>query len=94
MREGCAVVVSPLIALMQDQVAALTEAGVNAAVLNSSLDAQAAYQTERDFTAGWLDLLYVPPAYLPTVKPRFCLHCGFRTVSPRPHQHHAQFCGS
>src|SRR5450759_3578528 len=59
MREGCAVVVSPLIALMQDQVAALTEAGVNAAVLNSSLDAQAAYQTERDFTAGWLDLLYV-----------------------------------
>ena len=47
MREGCAVVVSPLIALMHDQVAALTEAGVNAAVLNSSLDAQTAYQTEQ-----------------------------------------------
>jgi ATP-dependent DNA helicase RecQ len=69
MREGCAVVVSPLIALMQDQVAALTEAGVNAAVLNSSLDARAAYQTERDFTAGRLDLLYVAPERL--VTPRF-----------------------
>src|SRR5215212_6109435 len=49
MREGCAVIVSPLIALMQDQVAALTEAGVKAAVLNSSLDAEAAFATERDF---------------------------------------------
>ena len=69
MREGCAVVVSPLIALMQDQVAALTEAGVNAAVLNSSLDAQAADQTERDFAGGKLDLLYVAPERL--VTPRF-----------------------
>ena len=69
MREGCAVVVSPLIALMQDQVAALTEAGVNAAVLNSSLDAQTANQTERDFAAGKLDLLYVAPERL--VTPRF-----------------------
>ena len=69
MREGCAVVVSPLIALMHDQVAALTEAGVNAAVLNSSLDAQTAYQTERDFASGKLDLLYVAPERL--VTPRF-----------------------
>jgi len=69
MREGCAVVVSPLIALMHDQVAALTEAGVNAAVLNSSLDAQTAYQTERDFAGGKLDLLYVAPERL--VTPRF-----------------------
>jgi len=69
MREGCAVVVSPLIALMKDQVAALTEAGVNAAVLNSSLDAQTAYQTERDFARGKLDLLYVAPERLLT--PRF-----------------------
>jgi ATP-dependent DNA helicase RecQ len=69
LREGCAVVVSPLIALMQDQVAALTEAGVNAAVLNSSLDAQTAYQTERDFAGGKLDLLYVAPERLMT--PRF-----------------------
>ena len=69
MREGCAVVVSPLIALMQDQVAALLEAGVKAAVLNSSLDAKAAAQTERDFTGGKLDLLYVAPERLLT--PRF-----------------------
>jgi ATP-dependent DNA helicase RecQ len=69
LREGCAVVVSPLIALMQDQVAALREAGVSAAVLNSSLDTGAALQTERDFTAGALDLLYVAPERLMT--PRF-----------------------
>ena len=69
MREGCAVVVSPLIALMQDQVAALREAGVDAAVLNSSLDAQTAFGVERDFGAGRLDLLYVAPERLLT--PRF-----------------------
>jgi ATP-dependent DNA helicase RecQ len=69
MRDGCAVVVSPLIALMQDQVAALLEAGVKAAVLNSSLDAKTALQTERDFAGGKLDLLYVAPERLLT--PRF-----------------------
>jgi len=66
LRDGCAVVVSPLIALMQDQVAALREAGVNAAVLNSSLDAQTAAATEREFAAGKLDLLYVAPERLVT----------------------------
>jgi ATP-dependent DNA helicase RecQ len=69
MRPGTAIVVSPLIALMQDQVAALTEAGVSAAVLNSSLDASAAFQVQRDFAAGKLDLLYVAPERLMT--PRF-----------------------
>ena len=69
LRDGCAVVVSPLIALMQDQVAALTEAGVSAAVLNSSLDSATAYRTERDFTDGKFDLLYVAPERL--VTPRF-----------------------
>ena len=69
MREGCAVVISPLIALMQDQVAALNEAGVNAAVLNSALDAQAAHRTEQDFAHGKFDLLYVAPERLMT--PRF-----------------------
>jgi len=69
MREGCAVVVSPLISLMQDQVAALAEVGVKAAVLNSSLDAQRALQTERDLAAGKLDLVYVAPERL--VTPRF-----------------------
>ena len=66
LREGTAIVVSPLIALMQDQVAALREAGVAAAVLNSSLDGQQAYQVERDFAAGKLDLLYVAPERLMT----------------------------
>jgi ATP-dependent DNA helicase RecQ len=66
LREGTAIVVSPLIALMQDQVAALTEAGVAAAVLNSSLDAQEAYRVEREFAAGKLDLLYVAPERLMT----------------------------
>ncbi|HEX4328457.1 MAG TPA: DNA helicase RecQ [Burkholderiales bacterium] len=69
LREGTAIVVSPLIALMQDQVAALTEAGVAAAVLNSSLEAREAFQVERDFAAGKLDLLYVAPERLMT--PRF-----------------------
>src|ERR1700749_3423083 len=69
LREGTAIVVSPLIALMQDQVAALTEAGVGAAVLDSSLEAREAFQVERDFAAGKLDLLYVAPERLMT--PRF-----------------------
>ena len=69
LRDGCGVVVSPLIALMQDQVAALKEAGVSAAVLNSSLDGETAMRVEREFVAGKLDLLYVAPERL--VTPRF-----------------------
>ena len=69
LRPGCAVVVSPLIALMQDQVAALLEAGVSAAVLNSSLDARQAGQVEHRFAAGEYDLLYVAPERL--LSPRF-----------------------
>jgi ATP-dependent DNA helicase RecQ len=64
LREGCGVVVSPLIALMHDQVAALTEVGVAAAFLNSSLSGAAAAQVERDFLAGRLKLLYVAPERL------------------------------
>ena len=74
LRDGCAVVVSPLIALMQDQVAALREAGVNAAVLNSSLDAREAAQTERDFLAGQYNLLYVAPERLVTTRFLDLLH--------------------
>src|SRR5690242_21064848 len=47
LREGTAIVVSPLIALMQDQVAALRQLGVEAAFLNSSLDAAAQREVER-----------------------------------------------
>ena len=66
LREGCGIVVSPLIALMRDQVAGLTEAGVNAAVLNSTLSPQEANEVERRLIAGDLDLLYVAPERLLT----------------------------
>jgi ATP-dependent DNA helicase RecQ len=66
LREGCGIVVSPLIALMRDQVAGLIEAGVNAAVLNSTLSAQEAAEVERQLIAGDLDLLYVAPERLLT----------------------------
>jgi ATP-dependent DNA helicase RecQ len=66
MREGVGIVVSPLIALMQDQVAALHEAGVRAAFLNSTLDSQQAQAIERRARAGELDLLYLAPERLLT----------------------------
>jgi ATP-dependent DNA helicase RecQ len=66
LREGTGIVVSPLIALMQDQVDALAQAGVRAACLNSSLDAESASRVERQLLAGELDLLYVAPERLLT----------------------------
>jgi ATP-dependent DNA helicase RecQ len=63
-RDGCAVVISPLIALMQDQVSALLELGVRASFLNSTLAPGAARQVEEDFLAGTLDLLYIAPERL------------------------------
>lgn len=66
---GAGIVVSPLIALMQDQVAALTEVGVRAAYLNSTLSGAEAAATERALREGNLDLLYVAPERLMT--PRF-----------------------
>jgi ATP-dependent DNA helicase RecQ len=69
LREGTAIVVSPLIALMQDQVEALRQLGVRAAFLNSSLAAQEAASVERQLLDGDLDLLYVAPERLLT--PRF-----------------------
>ncbi|QLG88321.1 DNA helicase RecQ [Chitinibacter bivalviorum] len=65
-RAGCAIVVSPLIALMQDQVEALKEVGVAAAFLNSTLDAQAARDVEQALLNGQLKLLYVAPERLMT----------------------------
>ncbi|MGN6578627.1 MAG: DNA helicase RecQ [Bordetella sp.] len=65
-REGTGVVVSPLIALMQDQVDALTELGVRAAFLNSTQDWQQVKDVERAFLTGELDLLYVAPERLMT----------------------------
>ncbi|HVW68514.1 MAG TPA: DNA helicase RecQ [Steroidobacteraceae bacterium] len=66
LRDGLGVVVSPLIALMQDQVAALEEAGVRAAALNSSMSWPQVQAVERKVRAGELDLLYVAPERLLT----------------------------
>jgi ATP-dependent DNA helicase RecQ len=66
LREGCGIVVSPLIALMRDQVAGLLEAGVKAAVLNSTLSFEEASAVEARLLAGDLDLLYVAPERLLT----------------------------
>jgi ATP-dependent DNA helicase RecQ len=63
-RPGTGIVVSPLIALMQDQVDALKEAGVNAAYLNSTMDRREQDAVERELTAGTLDILYVAPERL------------------------------
>ena len=68
LREGCGIVVSPLIALMRDQVAGLTEAGVKAAVLNSTLSFDEANSVEQRLIAGDLDLLYVAPERLLTAR--------------------------
>ena len=64
LRPGTGIVVSPLIALMQDQVSALREAGVRAAFLNSSLSSADAAAVERGLAAGDYDLLYVAPERL------------------------------
>ena len=64
LRDGTAVVISPLIALMQDQVAALQQAGVRAECLNSALSYGAVRDIEARLRAGALDLLYVAPERL------------------------------
>ena len=63
-RPGTGIVVSPLIALMQDQVEALTQAGVKAAFLNSTLDYREQTALEARIAAGELDVLYVSPERL------------------------------
>lgn len=62
--EGLAIVVSPLIALMQDQVSALVEAGVKAAALNSSMSYDEVRRVKNAIKEGELDLLYVAPERL------------------------------
>ena len=66
---GVGIVVSPLIALMHDQVGALLEAGVDAAFLNSSLTQDEAQQIERRLLKGEITMLYAAPERLTT--PRF-----------------------
>jgi ATP-dependent DNA helicase RecQ len=63
-RDGTGVVISPLIALMQDQVDALRALGVRAGFWNSTQDSRQRSQAEADFLAGELDLLYLAPERL------------------------------
>ena len=67
-RKGCGIVISPLIALMQDQVDSLQEFGVRASFLNSTLDRQDEIQIEKSLLEGQLDLLYIAPERL--IQPR------------------------
>ena len=64
LREGCGIVISPLIALMQDQVSAVQMLGVKAAFLNSTLDPGAALEIEKALQDDDLDLLYIAPERL------------------------------
>ncbi|MGH8965316.1 MAG: RecQ family ATP-dependent DNA helicase, partial [Actinomycetes bacterium] len=64
LREGCGIVVSPLIALMQDQVDALRALGVRAGFMNSTQDFDERRSMEAQFLAGELDLLYLAPERL------------------------------
>ncbi|MBP2436412.1 DNA helicase RecQ [Microbacterium amylolyticum] len=79
-REGTGLVVSPLIALMQDQVDALRANGVRAAYLNSTLTAPERVEVERQYVAGELDLLYVAPERLSLQTTRDLLARGTLSV--------------
>lgn len=61
LREGVGIVVSPLIALMKDQVDALLHLGIRAAAINSTMDAHEAGQTKQRIRRGELDIVYVAP---------------------------------
>ncbi|NOR43420.1 MAG: RecQ family ATP-dependent DNA helicase, partial [Gammaproteobacteria bacterium] len=65
-RDGTGIIISPLIALMQNQVTALQQLGINAAYLNSTLDEQTSRKTEDDLINGRLDMLYIAPERLNT----------------------------
>lgn len=78
-RPGVGVIVSPLIALMQDQVDALNLVGVKAAFINSSLNISQVRQIERQLFAGELDLLYVAPERL--LSTNFLKMLGQLTIS-------------
>lgn len=65
--DGLTIVISPLIALMQDQVSALKELGVKAAAINSAMSAKEVYETKDSIKNGKLKLLYVAPERLLSV---------------------------
>ncbi len=67
-RPGVGIVISPLIALMQDQVSALLQLGVKAAFLNSTLSSEQARLIEQQLLNGELDLLYIAPERLTSAR--------------------------
>jgi ATP-dependent DNA helicase RecQ len=73
-RDGCGIVISPLIALMQDQVSALRELGVRASFLNSTLAADQVAVVETALCEGNLDLLYIAPERLTQERTLQLLH--------------------
>ena len=73
LRKGTAIVISPLIALMENQVAVLCHQGVRAAYLNSALTPEAAVAIERGMLAGEYDLIYIAPERLLTARFRMLL---------------------
>ena len=79
-RPGTGLVVSPLIALMHDQVDALRANGVRAAYLNSTQSASERAAVERDYVAGELDLIYIAPERLSGASTRAMLQRGTLSV--------------
>ena len=75
-RPGCGVVISPLIALMQDQVSALRQLGIRAAFHNSTLDPGRAAEVEQQLRRGELDLLYIAPERLTQERTLSLLACS------------------
>lgn len=73
-RPGCGIVISPLIALMQDQVSAMQQLGVRAGFLNSTLDMARALAIEEALLQGELDLLYLAPERLSQSRTQELLH--------------------
>lgn len=67
-RDGVGIIISPLIALMQDQVDALLQVGIKAAFLNSSMDAEDQRRTEQQLLNAEIDLLYIAPERLMTAR--------------------------
>ncbi|WP_298863059.1 DNA helicase RecQ [uncultured Microbacterium sp.] len=79
-REGTGLVISPLIALMHDQVDALRANGVNAAYLNSTQSIDERREAERAYLAGELDLIYVAPERLSSAQTTQLLQRGVLSV--------------
>ncbi len=79
LRAGTGIVISPLIALMQDQVTALRELGVAAAFLNSTLTVEEQRQVTQEFANGQLQMLYIAPERL--LQPKTLSYLSQQTIS-------------